>query len=70
MKNKLGTDVQYIEINFILVGNISLAAWSNSNLFPEKWICVKKLSQSPQYNQIFPIYVFWKWINVSNKQNV
>lgn len=36
MKNKLGTDVQYIEINFILMGTISLAAWTNSNLFPEK----------------------------------
>lgn len=36
MKNKLGTDVQYIEINFILLGTIFLAAWTNSNLFPEQ----------------------------------
>lgn len=36
MKNKLGTDVQCIEIYFIPVGTISLAAWVNSNLFPEK----------------------------------
>lgn len=36
MKNKLGTDVEYIEINFILMGTISLAAWTNSNLFSKK----------------------------------
>ena len=38
MKNKLGTDVQYIEINFILMCIISLAAWTNSNLFPKKYV--------------------------------
>lgn len=27
MQNKLGTDVQYIETNFILVGMISLVSW-------------------------------------------
>lgn len=36
MRNKLDADVQYIEINFILMGTIFLAAWTNSNLFPEK----------------------------------
>ena len=38
MENKLGADIQYIGINFILLCIISLATRTNSNLFPEKYV--------------------------------
>lgn len=54
MKNKLGADVQYIEINFILMGTISSAAWTNNNLFSEKWVCVKITKPSSTVQYVFP----------------